>query len=491
MTVSPGKSHYLWVIVFALLALLSAVTARSFWIDEAVAANFAMVPAFGDWLHTLLAVRSSDLQMPGYLFWIWGWEKIFGPGEYAFRMAGFPFLVAGIVAFSWRRPTCTVVCALSAYTWYYANEARPYSLQIGLSLALIGAAKCLLEGQLAPREEVFWQYILLLSGTLLGMIYMLGMFWVAAYWAFCFLCIPAFRKSETFKKTRWAWLGAFCLFLAAGCYYLWTLKVGGRASNVGTTDFRNVIFDFYELLGFGGLGPGRLDVRTNGLSVFMPYLPWLALYGMALAVIFVTGIKCLSQKMGSKTVIILLALTLAPAAFILGVGAVRQFRVLGRHLTPMLPVFLWMLSVGIHSLWQRRGLIGRAIVMVWAILALASCLEYRFAERHARDDYRSAATVARIALQEQRIVWWNADIAGAKYYKVSIGNADEASQPVSGCAWFLFNPTRSLLEGLPRPDVIIISKPDTYDTPGNVRQYVQTNHYRLAQTFTAFQIWER
>jgi hypothetical protein len=491
MTAVSSKYSHLWAIAFALLALLVAVSTQSLWIDEAIAAKFAMCPTFSAWFHSLAAARGSDPQMPLYLLWLWSWDKIFGHGEYALRMAGYPFLALGVIAFSWRRPACALACGLSAFAWYYANEARPYSMQIGLSLAIIGSAMRLAEGRLTPRSEMVWQMILVLSGTILGMIYMLGMFWTAAYWTFCLLCIPSLRRREVLKKTLPAWLGAFSLLLVAGCYYLWTLKVGARATDVGATDFRNVFFDFYELLGFGGLGPGRLEIRESGLAAFMPYAPWLAFYGIFLAAVFFIGLKCLFQKLGWKRGTLVLLLALAAAAFILGVGVEKHFRVLGRHLTPMLPLLLWIVSEGVQSLWQKRGLIGRIIITGWAVLALGSCLEYRFAVRHAKDDYRSAAAVARNALKQHQIVWWNADGVSAWYYGVSVGDPNIPVSPSSGEAMYLFDPSLVLLQSSAAPDLVIASKPDIYDANGRLNAYLQANHYRREQTLPAFEIWEK
>ncbi|HEY3932097.1 MAG TPA: hypothetical protein VGM58_06985, partial [Verrucomicrobiae bacterium] len=379
------------MITFALLAMFVAVSTQSFWIDEAITAKFAVRPAFGSWLNAMVTERGSDPQMPFYLFWVWVWEKIFGHGEYALRMAGWPFLAAGIVAFAWRKPMFAVICGLSAFAWYYINEARPYSMQIGLSLAMMGAAMRLAEGKLTLRSEIFWQIILIFSGVVLALSHLLGMFWTAAYWVFCILCIPALRKGDVLKKTFLAWLGAFLLLLAAGCWYLWTIKIGLRATDAGTTDFRNVVFDLYELLGFGGLGPGRLEIRQSGFVVFKPYAPWLALYGLFLTAIFFAGMKNLFQRLGRKNAAILLFLFFGTMVFIFGIGVVKHFRVLGRHLAPMLPVFLWIVAEGAEYFWRWRGAAGKFIVAGWMTLALMSCLEYRFAGRHAKDDYRSAA----------------------------------------------------------------------------------------------------
>ncbi|HEY3930863.1 MAG TPA: hypothetical protein VGM58_00670, partial [Verrucomicrobiae bacterium] len=102
-----------------------------------------------------------------------------------------------------------------------------------------------------------------------------------------------------------------------------------------------------------------------------------------------------------------------------------------------------------------------------------------------------AAAVARTALKQRQIVWWNANDAAAWYYGVSLGNLDVSAPPPFGAAAQLSNPQPALLEGLPKPDLIIASKPDLFDPNGQVERYIQTNHYKLEQTFIAFKIWKK
>ena len=59
----------------------------------------------------------------------------------------------------------------------------------------------------------------------------------------------------------------------ASLYYLWTLQLGARASDVGRTGWANIAFIFYELLGQAGLGPGRLALRAHGTGEVAAFLP--------------------------------------------------------------------------------------------------------------------------------------------------------------------------------------------------------------------------
>ena len=482
-------SRHIWVILAAVVAVFLAVSAQSFWIDEANTARFAVVPNLTEWVHMMLTDRGgSDPQMPFYLFWTWLWEKVFGHGEWALRLAGWPWLAAGIAVFGWRKPAFAAVCALSAFIWFYADEARPYAMQAGLALALMRAAMTLAEGKLERRAEIFWQFVFIISGTLLAMSHLLGMFWTAAYWGFCLICVPDLRRSENLKKTGWAWLGALFLLGATAYYYLWTLKMGLRGTDAGVTDLRNVFYDLYELLGLSGLGPGRLEIREDGLTAFRPFALPLGFAVLVTLPLLGVGFVMLLRRLGLKKAVLLCAAMGGAALFILGVGVEKHFRVLARHLTPLLPVILWLLAAGAERLWQRRGLPGKATVTAAALLAAVSCLEIHGAARHAKDDYRSAAAVANAALKRDQTVWWNADASAAGYYHVPLGDLNVAAP---GRATRVVNPPAAWPDAPPRPDFIISSKPDLYDEQGGVQRFAVTNGYHISQVFAAFKVWQK
>lgn len=485
-----SRTHFrCFVFLVAVLALFLAASSQSFWIDEAITARYSAQPTFHDWTHLMVTDRGgSDPQMPLYLFWTWLWDKIFGDSEHSLRLAGWPWLAVGVAFFSWRKSAFfTLTCALSAFLWYYSDEARPYAMQAGLALALLRAAISLAGEKLEPREETFWQIVLIVSGTLLAMSHLLGMFWTAAYWGFCLFAMPRDRRLGTLHQTWPLWLFAIGL-LGVTCYwYLWTITHGLRATDAGTTDLRNVIFSLYELSGLSGLGPGRLEIRDNGLAAFKPFAAPLALGLTATFALVIFGLGELLRLLGLKRGTLLLLCLSGAMVLILGIGVAKHFRVLGRHLTPLLPFILWLLAAGASRLWHLRGPVGRAVVTIWALVAAASCYEIHFAPRHAKDDYRSAAAVANAALQQNKIVWWNADYNAAWYYHVPLGPLNE---PATNAAIHLATPDPRLIASLPRPDVILSTKPDVYDKQFVVQNFANHN-YPLTRTFTAFKVWEK
>src|SRR5204863_234078 len=145
---------------------------RSFWIDEALTAVKAMQPTFNSWWQAMAQEKASDLQMPLYMFYAWAYEKPFGSGEWALRLANLPWFLLGAVSFirafssrpgaagffhndqqhadegvhapclnrTW---TGTLLLSFSVlfspFAWYYLDEARPYAMQIGAGLMIAAA----------------------------------------------------------------------------------------------------------------------------------------------------------------------------------------------------------------------------------------------------------------------------------------------------------------------------------------------------------------
>jgi hypothetical protein len=112
----------------------------------------------------------------------------------------------------------------------------------------------------------------------------------------------------------------------------------------------------------------------------------------------------------------------------------------------------------------------------------------RFNPHHSRDDYRGAARIARTAVQEGKTVWWAGDQVVAEYYNVVFCGADPADQ--RACVVRTNNRDKRGLEHLPEPDVILISKPELFDTSGAVRSYIDEHRFQLKSHLMAFQVFE-
>jgi len=122
-------------------------------------------------------------------------------------------------------------------------------------------------------------------------------------------------------------------------------------------------------------------------------------------------------------------------------------------------------------------------------LSLASALSARFGERHAKDDNRAAAAVARTAFVAGKNVWWCTDGGSGLWYGLPLVLA-ETNTVAPGRIWWVVDPPPEWLTNTARPDLLILCKPELFDRSGEARAFLERNHYQLTQKFQAFTLWQ-
>ena len=489
--------------VFAAIVGFVAVSPQSLWIDEAGSASKAMETTLTSFFGALLIDRSSDLQMPFYMFMLWGWEKLFGHSEFALRAMNIPLFTAALVLVArfWRADTLRlsffiVFACSSAFLWAYLDEARPYILQF------LGATACLvplvnLAGGIPPASssdvKLFTFGTLVLCGASLFGI-------VSAFWfslAFLVLLLTKQPLPDILKRhdIKLSLVIALPLLVGLGVFYFWTLLNGARASSVGNTGIMNVAHSYYELIGMAGLGPGRGDLRSSAAAI-MPFIPSLAAYACIVGLLIAFG-AYLGWKYGNfssdrRDWIVFWFVPVAVALSTFTVGVFGDFRVVGRHLTPILPFILVLFSMTSAALWRSPfPKTGRTITCLTVLAMLCSAVTYRQSDRHAKDDYRAAAAVGRDALARGDAVWWVANREGAVYYGLNVSsiNSIESDRKVEPIAYCFMSPSLAVVAGFPTAQTVILSKTDIYDRYGSVRAMLENGGFRPTAHFTSFDVY--
>jgi len=482
-----------WVLAAACALSVSviAISGESYWIDEASTVWHASHVAIGEWWRGLVGQASSDTQMPIYMLYVWVWQKVFGHGEVWMRAANVPWLVLGLVGAAWCRRHVLALATVSPFLWYYLNEARPYAMQIGASMLIAGALWRLAQGQ---REGAFGdsrrESLALAFGiTMLAGSSLLGMVWAGGALVVTWFVLGRSKVSELLAGGRTVWLVTGVVLCALGAYYAFTLTLGARAASMGGPGVTNLLFVGYELLGFSGLGPGRVDLRSSGVVALKPYLIPLTVYGVLVLLVMLSAARALSDHRHSRMAVRVGVVLAGVAGCLFAVGVVTRFRVLGRHYAPLLPATLICLSVGLGALWERRSTVARTIVVAFAAMSLVSCLSLRLAQRHARDDYRGAAAIALESVGRGDVVWWSADKIAGQYYGLSMVLPGAPARDHS--AWAVLNPSPEALDQLAVPQIIVVSKPDLFDNHGVLAAYLARSDFQPAERLPAFVVWRR
>lgn len=471
-------------LALGLLIAAIAISDQSLWIDEA---NSAVKASQADWsrfVEKLLQDHGSDSQMPLYMAWLWAWEKLFGHSELALRWANAPWFLlaclAILIGLPERRWINLLLMGVNPFVWYYLNEARPYTMQYGGAVLLALGIVQLTRVASSDSSKLLGIWLLSCGAVLTGGASLLGMPFVGIA---LLVGLFAAYKNRINGCGYYLPLVSAVVIIAGLSFYYFLRLLGGSGATLNTSGTAlNLIFCAYELFGFAGIGPGRVDLRSDAISALL-HFKWplclatlLLIPGMAITLLRERQRPTLNQ-------LTIWAMYVGiPLIFILLVGVFRDFRVLGRHLTPLLPCLLLALgSCNLKSHLARIGMVS--VIGVW----LCSALMLRFEPRHAKDDYRGAAAVALRALAEGETVLWAANSEAAEYYKVPLSTTPQKDHALYFAAWeWAPASPRSLV-----PEVVILSKPDLYDSKGLVREAVAREGRTAIKSLQAFQIWKK
>jgi hypothetical protein len=457
----------------ALLAGLAAITTQSLWMDEGGTVFKALLPSPGDWWSMLLRLRGSDVQMPVYVFLVWVWEKLGASSEYALRAVNLPWLVLGTLALR-RVRFWPLVLLTSPFALYYVGEVRPYAMQMAAgavaawSLLRVHSGKTG-DGGFRGLHAAAGATLLLACGSLTAAV------WAAGLWICVLVMRPDWLKRPGFWLRISPWMAAASIM---GGYYLWTLVMGYRATSA-EGGIMSMLFGFYELLGLAGLGPGRNELRANP-AVILSALPVLLPAAGILIAAWIHGVWIWRKSVSQRTLIAVVLGVGAPIALLATVGVVMDFRVLGRHLSPLLPAVLLPIALTLGTADGRKNT-WRAVGCLAVAISLTSALGLRFLERHARDDYRRASVIAIDALKKGKRVWWQADMNATRYYAYRQGGMD------------LVNAIQVLQSdpptGLMFADMVVINRPDLRFKGSDYQADLRRNFFKPVARFTGFEVW--
>src|SRR5262245_18753149 len=240
----------------ALLGLL-AVDRQSLWLDELGTWRLTVAPNLHDWLAQLLRQVGTNVQLPLYHLYMRAWTDVFPESERWLRWSNLPWLFLAFYALlrspvprSARPYAFTIAAVLFVHplVWYYANEARPYTMLFAAgSLAGSGLLPRMFddmdETRRARADRYFWIGLALLACmSPMGLVWGLG--FVAPAWALG-------RRNPAAAPRLDAW-AVVCGVTATACaaWYVWTTVRGMRVTT--PSGAAGIAFGLYEVLGATG-----------------------------------------------------------------------------------------------------------------------------------------------------------------------------------------------------------------------------------------------
>ena len=485
---SSNRDGYGAIALASLLLVCLMPTGDSLGIDESTTALLSQEPTLQSFVTTLLAFPGSDPQFPLGNLYYWAGARLLGSSEFALRALSsvwiaFAILVLWQVARVVGIPYLPLLFACHPFVWYYANEARPYAMQIALG-ALLALSMALVERD-TPESIRPGFRLLIVTAPLLCATSLLAVIpvFVVSGIAFANLYRARFRLAVGDVVRLTLSIGVIGI---TGAYYGWTLLAGKGAQTMGIwgVGLRNVVFTVYELLGVSGFGPGRTTLREAALEEGIPGVVGLmthprALFGLGiLSLVYFWALLALARcvrsnhpSMRRSLAISSCLVVVASIGILFCLSVAVGFPFWGRHLAPALPFVVVALAIALDQ--GRGGLAtSRLMPLVSCAILLTSSLLVRLHPDHARVDYRSAAAAAISMAREGATVWWSASRAPAAYYRLPICDTVISSDQ---CVVDAINKSVEEILSLPRPDVIVCGQPDLFDQTGALRSYVESH----------------
>jgi len=499
--------------------LVLAPSDRSLWIDEGWSARVIMAP--GNlaqwWIMTLNDSAAMATQfghsLTGFLL-----GRIFGYTELGLRMANLVWAFAGVAAFALAGkklglPWLPLIFAANPFVWFYVDEVRPYAMQIAGGSWMMLAFLHITSRDTSARSRTLWTNVFWLFCFIVYSASVLGAFSIAA--ACCVAVASLVTSRQMPQKGVWISSAIWGVLLAAlTAFHAYFIFIEGKeGAKLWTPGLLNVAFALYEMSGLTGIGPSRDAIRaamkdggfTSLGQLFLPYLFSIAAYVAALAVA-AWGILRRSACDGAKraqalqlSVVVVLGLV-----FMLAGASLTNWPFWGRHVSPLFPFAAVALALGLSTL----GAVGRIGAVVWITLMLGASLHGRFVRSSQTDDYRSAASVASDYVSAGKVVWWSAETFTPNYsrdFPIGVFEHQSAKQhlPKGPSAWPRLRATdtnlcysvlglsRMELDQLPAPDLVVTSKPETWDSSGELRAWLEGADFEPAHEYPAFTIWAK
>lgn len=501
-----GQKKLLMLLLFSLLALIP-ITDYSLWIDESSTAYFASQDTIHDLSARLFSSPSSEIQMPGYIYYMWTWVKLFGHSEYALRLSNLPFVILLFLAIFYSplsgrlKILYAALIILCPFLWYNLNEARatvPIFTFGGISI--IALTYYFQGGRSDKKLAVSLLSASIIVGATFNMLFVLfiPVLGILFIWQ-----IHVYRlKLRTILLDWWPGLLVIAiLIIPVTLYYLWTLDKGSGGFRE-TPGIMNTGFVLYEHLGFSGLGPPR-NILRNSFSIvaIKPYLPFIGLYSLLYLIIFVS-VYIKSRRDKEHVHFFLnpyLVSYIGGVSLFSIVSFVFDFRFLGRHAAFLLPLLLFFFAQMTDQFLVSHP--SKWCVIIFSsilLMTLMSDINLRFNEAYKKENNKEAALMAIQSADADGTIVWSGFERLAEYYGLDI-NAAEKSQTGS---WKVTrkavkptndeyeNSLSDYLDSLKSQNsvLIVFNRPE-FDPGNHYRDYVKRNTLKLIYKHRDFSIY--
>ena len=431
--------------IFLFLAILCfiSVDSWSLWVDEAITAEMYSVKSFTDLLNQFQTRIGSEVQMPGWIVFMWGWCKVFGNGEYALRSSNFVFiglLLLYVYRLIWAKnisikeaSILKIVLFLSIcnpFILYNMNEARcNIPIFVFSFIAILSLWYFLKTGNKKDWYVCLTSFIIgytfnMLVGFLLFSL--LFIIWIKTNWRVFF--------RQQYKSL----LIAAIPFVLFSIYYLVTIFFNQKGGMKEMPGIGNIGYSLYEFTGFNGLGPSKNILRESDdkKALLLQYIIYIFPLIVCYSVIFFFVFKQNKKKWLSNVFFISFIVGLV---FFCIAAYVVQFRFWGRHLIFLYPLWLTFMGYTLYLFSQNKGALYKLILGGYVFFIGLSSYNILFDNQYRKENIKEIVLKCKELRLLDETIYWSESEDTSSYYNlkdISVKNGLPGIMDSGMLVWF-------------------------------------------------------
>lgn len=416
--------NYKSAIVIAISFFIGIVSINdwSLWMDEASTAYLAHSSSLQDLINNLKEWHGSEKQMPGYILSIFLWDKLFGNSELAlrsFNLLPWSCYIAYIIyllrkkeipeSIKSKYSLFLLLSTFSPFILYNMNEAR-----VNISIFVLGFIT-LSSSYLYKKYRHKGEICLLALSIIIGFSYNM---------LFILIILPSLLilKKQTLNILCKHKIISFITILFIGlesCYFLYTLLEGSGGMKEKPSII-NIGYTLYEFMGFSGMGIPKEEMRvsSNLLNDVRPYICSLLFMSIGYFLLFIQNIKLIFRSKITYLFIISIIWFYIVAYF-------ANFRFWGRHLFMFYPLFIYLLTETIMSLYNKRNTFSKITLGVIFISLIISSYRIVFNNNYKKENIKLIVNQINKNNNNYTIYWGEYDLLAHYYSLKDIKNIDD------------------------------------------------------------------
>ncbi|MBX9255282.1 glycosyltransferase family 39 protein [Desmonostoc muscorum CCALA 125] len=390
------------IIIISIFARFFLLSNQSFWYDEGWSISLSDAKSFQENLSNIVNREAGDKYQPLYYLVLFYWRLFFGDSEFAIRSLSALLGVGSVIVIFF---TClrvygkkhalwsSLILAVSSFSVFYSQDARPYSLLIFI----------------ASLQIYFFSYSFIddRSNKIISQLFF-GIFTAIASFGSILtimfssaLCLSHAIVYRNFRECL-KWSIPPVIFSSPMIWFYLSSPAASdptatAVTRTGLPIVQNIIFVVYGILVGTSYGPPLEELRgDNKIEILLGYWPQLLIFFITIIAIFVALITSLwkhSRKKIYQRADYFFALIFV-TSFLLSFlfALVTKINWLPRHSFYLcIPLFILIPSTFLHNYQPQNRLytIAKIATLFLLIMNIYSNFNYYLNPEYGKDDYRS------------------------------------------------------------------------------------------------------